>query len=998
MKRILSLVLVLGMMLTLLGIIPAKAAGEPEYPYTNYTFDTADDVTGEDAPFSVWSSTYNITFAGNGTGVGGSNGAAYAKCVHDAFSRYYIAVDCPEILVGRKAKVSLWFKLDDSITLVSGKQQIQFIVYGKDVDGGSSEYYGLTSAQYNFNSHNWTYVEVIADNWDGKLYNGKQMDVTQPIKIEPRIGSGNPADVVVGGVSDTQNLAYYLDEFRVEPIPTPSGDSASVHYTFDEAEDINSFSSKMGYTITAANTGYNGSAGSAYMTHASGFGRYRLSANCAETLVGNKAKISFMLKLDTTKTKMQDAVTVQFVIFGTDANNASATVDHYNFTTGAYNFNSGNWVKVEYFVNNWNGITSNGNKVLDTTKPITIEPRLMNGQHDSVIAATGSPTTTIAYWFDDFKIEPCNNITFYKDASATTNIFTSGASRNTGAGCDGQAGYYAATADARIAEKINLKANTLYKISLYAKANGTTAVGKNLNAMIVHSGSRLDKTNDSINASVYPAPYWGGDVYQYVRFDKTLTADWQYMEIYVKRNVSTFVDQKMEIRFRSGNSSSGSEGAYDMDNIKVETVGEPITNGDFEDVKGAPGGIPQTIYPPNGSGQDYMGSNDDYLRYGNFYGWMENNVTVTSDASVRPGSTGSKSAKIVTTGADAEIKQGIFVQNETEKVFKFWAKGEGESIGKSIQVKLNRTVPSVDSEDIYTVPNVELLGENLTLTGDWQQYTIPYAPDFTYTGTLASNENNTVIPRLPFFSIVVDGGATGMTYYLDDVTFEDYSTELIPPTVTGLTYTGPQVKGKTLTQSFNFVSFNGGAPGTYFVRVCEIKANGQEATLAITPVLSQFTIPETAAGSTLRFDFLPAEYTASGDLYGDFVSYTTDVIRETSITITPSFGSWSEDSITGHIYAEEIDPEAEDLDLLFIVAIYDANDCLMKYEVLPIEVEAGEPAVDLPLSINAVGLSTYGFASAAKAKAFVWGGTGNADTDTFTTNMETYAEIVIANK
>ena len=323
--------------------------------------------------------------------------------------------------------------------------------------------------------------------------------------------------------------------------------------------------------------------------------------------------------------------------------------------------------------------------------------------------------------------------------------------------------------------------------------------------------------------------------------------------------------------------------------------------------------------------------------------------------------------------------------------FKFWAKGEGESVGKSIQVKLDRKVSKKDALDVYNVPDTELLGEDMVLTDEWQEYTVRYTPSFTANGTASAG----VIPRLPFMSIVVDGGASGLTYYLDDITFEKYEepvTEVVPPKAVNAAVDGLAVTGGKVYPSWDLDSANGGLDNT-FVRVVKVMDNGEEATLAIEPLLFVYTISEDLLGASLRFDILPAEEMEENDvkyyIYGDYVSVEVGKVKP-AMVITPTLGEFDavNGSVTGKLYVENNTQDS--LELFMVVALYDANDCAIRYEAKPISVDGG---LDDDITVSVSTAAVEGFADVAKAKAFVWGGTGVFDTD-----MTPYADVLVVEK
>jgi len=721
-------------------------------------------------------------------------------------------------------------------------------------------------------------------------------------------------------------------------------------------------------------------------------GDIHLSVPDLSLLIGKKMKISCWAKIDTTKTKVK-ANSLTFLVFGKTATTSGDSSAHKYLSAAKMSgdLNSGNWVYTETILDNWNGTMSDNDILL---REVSIAPRIGGSAGGGTMKeglADDSPTRSIVWYLDEVRVEPVvetneevvvdENVLFYDGCSGNKKV--NGGTYNSGIGHDGKAGYasYEVTAAKPgyadfTSPNVNVKANTWYKISLWGKADDAATVGDFVQINLMRQ-SRLDKTVDSSDAADHPAPY-AGNAYQMIRLtEKRLTNDWQYYEVYFKRNVKTFDNKTMSIWFRCGDDTKARKFSYD--DFKIEEVGGAVTNGDFELKKTD---IPST--PHSGSNET---AKDDYNRYGTFYGWHEVGATASVSTDVRPDSEGTQSAKIVTTAAGAELHQGLFVQNNTDMEFKFWAKGEGESVGKPIQVKLDRKVSKKDALDVYNVPDTELLGEDMVLTDEWQEYTVRYTPSFTASGTASAG----VIPRLPFMSIVVDGGASGLTYYLDDITFEKYEeqvTEVVPPKAANVSVDGVAVTGSTVYPYWDLDSVNGGLDNT-FVRVAMVQDNGEEATLAIEPLMYAYTIPEHVLGASLRFDILPGEQVGDEFLYGSFTSVKLGKVKP-AMVITPTLGEFDavNGSVTGKLYVENNTQDT--LELFMVLALYDANDCAIRYEAEPISVAGG---LDDDITVSVSTAAVEGFADVAKVKAFVWGGTGVFDTD-----MTPYADVLVVEK
>ncbi len=702
-------------------------------------------------------------------------------------------------------------------------------------------------------------------------------------------------------------------------------------------------------------------------------------------IIGTKMKVSFWAKVDTTKTKLK-ANDITLLGFG----NSNSSHKYFPASKLSGDLNSGEWVYSETILDNWDGLLADGKLA---TSNMSLAPRIGGSSGAGTLKtalATDSPTRSVVWYLDEFRVEPVveaeedatnENVLFYDNCSGGKKV--SGGTYNSGIGHDGKAGYasYEVTA-AKPAyadfatPSINVKANTWYKMSLWGKADDAATVGHFVQINLMRQ-ARLDKTVDSSAASDHPAPY-AADAYQMIRLtEKKLTNDWQYFEVYFKRNVKTFDNKSMNVWFRCGDDTQPRKFSYD--DFKIEEVGGAVSNGDFELKKTD---IPST--PHSNSGDT---AKDDYNRYGTFYGWHEVGATASVSSDVPADSKGTQSAKIVTTAEGAELHQGIFVENNSDMLFKFWAKGEGDSVGKPIQVKLDRKVPAKDAIDVFEVPDTELLGEDLVLTDEWQEYEVRYTPAFAANGAVQAG----VIPRLPFMSIVVDGGAEGLTYYLDDITYETYAepvTETLPPKAVNVSVDGVAITDYEVYPYWELESTNDGVDNS-FVRVVKVLDNGEEATLAIEPLMYAYTIPEEAMDATLRFDILPGEQVADGYIYGGYVSVELGKVKPVR-TITPVLGEFNAEagSVTGTLSVEN--NALDTLDLFLIVALYDENDCAIRYESKNLSVSTGE-ADNVTVSVSTAGAE--GFAPVAKAKAFVWGGSSVFDTD-----MTPYTDVLVVEK
>ena len=806
-------------------------------------------------------------------------------------------------------------------------------------------------------------------------------------------------------------------------------------YIYSDFEDSSSISDLIAGSGDSqwVQGGAGGSAGALYITqHSNGAGAmtdHQFSIADAHFMIDGPFKVSAWIKLDTTKTKLKDdKLTVGFPFWGPAEldGKLNATRWHTSWTITDERLASGEWVYFERIIT-WDG-TMNSNYVLVPDAPdAEFKFGIRLGDPGANVfgnfVAEDSPTQEVAWYVDDFIVEPLldeydggsdepgtpeepaaqeegfllnadftnPDISSY-GLSAITSAVSGNLTHNTGDGPDGEAGYlsHKSTLDQKqfgdvVTSVLPIKYNKLYKFSFWIKADDEDTAGSRISLCFMRN-NRLDRTNDV-------GVYGGTENYQYMRTANDLTTEWKHYEIYMKRNVKSFDEKPFNIQLRVGNPNraaelgvqEGQEGvAYSLDDFKIEELSVP-SNGDFEWLKGD---IPA----------DSSNGNDDSNKYGTFYGWFQSGATVEASADVPAESEGAQSAKITTTAADGGINQGVFLENNTTSEITFWAKGEGDSVGKNIQVKLDRAVASKDAKDVYEVPDTELLGENLVLTDAWTQYTIPYESAFPTPSGADPNAG----PRQPFMSFVVDGGASGLTYYLDDVEInaagsDDPGTEPGPgedaypyPFATNLSLDSINIVGGTATFRYEYGTEVEALEGNSVVRILKEFEDGSSVTLAQLSAptnIYEYVIPETALGAKLRFEIMPFTDDVppvSGAVY----KITTDDVIKAQQTITPALGEFDEESgsITGTLYVENNRPDGSDMNMFLAIVLYDADGGVVRFDSKPISVENGS-SDNIELSV--VTANDPELQPIVKAKAFIWGGTSVYDTD-----MVSYAEPI----
>ena len=812
-------------------------------------------------------------------------------------------------------------------------------------------------------------------------------------------------------------------------IPAEAKAYADYPYLYADFETYGDISSD-GFNTTGklawSDEGAHGSNGALYVTQQDGgSGTYTdlfvpIKSNAKWMLTG-PFKMSAWIKVDTTKTKIKDAAIAKelgFVLRAPALEGETVKSSwEFDWTVSAdiNQLNSGQWIYYEKIVTNWDGQMRHGPVYLDEVTQVNFNPRfgdVQSGKLSNVLAAD-SPTQSLCWYLDDLIVEPLKEAyvpveatgapLIDEDFSSGTypEIFTSTASTYStiSDGCLVYENTRTNVYNQITTTSLPFKYNKIYRLSFRAKANDADSVGSIIKVYANRKQAARHDANDTF------AEEWFSDAMNpNTNASGTLTTDWQNFELYMTRQVKAAYHNQFQLNIRCTNaarqsnmSNLGKEPTnFSIDDILLEEL-PTVANGDFEWLK-------TDVVTSN---EDNNVSDNDSKLYGTFYGWRQNGATVEASQDKPAASEGTQSAKITVNTANGYIEQGVHIPNNSEREIKFWAKGEGDSIGKTIQVKLDRTVATKDSRDVYPIDDVQLLNAG-TLTGEWQEFTIPYAlavakPD---------GANDYAEPRSPFMSFVVDGGAAGMVYYVDDVTFDlpDETTAHPEPYATDLSIAGDPIEGETLLFDYTFNSDEGLAEGNSVVRVLKDLGGGKYITLAQivrtggAPV--SFTIPESATDSKLRFEVMPVTVADSEEIitYGAIYATTSDTIKKAQV-IEPVLNSFdaASSSITGRLYVENNVSGAETLNLVLIVVVCDENGGLINYGSKAISV-ADANSGEIALAVSTVVPSAMGV-EVAYAKAYVWGFSGELlDTKAvneitlFDSNMVSYAEPVVLEK
>ncbi len=512
----------------------------------------------------------------------------------------------------------------------------------------------------------------------------------------------------------------------------------------------------------------------------------------------------------------------------------------------------------------YNGATSNSD-IIKISENITFT-RISIRLYGTDSAA--EDVSSVDYLVDDFEYYASS----LKDAEGDSNIFTNSALDVNTSGWsmdgnsnyaiikdaqdsapDGSAGYLKIepkTADSKIYGSVSrsatLKMNHLYKVSFWAKLiaapEGVTTGGFWL---VQYANKRIIDSNGI--TTNYPG---------YLKFNCLPLGEWKFFEFYYLNEYKASTQQQFTtvLRLFAGTDQNNSQlnVAYGLDNFRCEDLGS-VANSDFSmgsgevgrnnvQKSGQVGSVP-TQY-------DVMGWNAEGA-----------NLSVVD-----------REAAVSVTAEGGSIWQGVNVENDSFYKISFRAKATGESAGKPIAVKLDRTVDAEADCDIYEVPDVQyIVGTNdavydgnaytpevkaeqeWVLSDEWQTFEGYYNTAFTLKE--GQEENVELIPRLPFMSFEVDGNKVGTSYMIDDVYLEKVSTK---PMLSNLAVEGTAVPGEEISASYRYASAAGIPLGNMLVKV---QVEGEQGYASIGSYLlgETFTIPEHAFNKDLCFELIPVD-------------------------------------------------------------------------------------------------------------------------------------------
>lgn len=215
MKRYLSMAVILGLVLSLLGTIPAAAATNP---YIHETFETETSVT---TSFAEWRETEGL----DGTG------AMYANYTSTRGDQIYqVSISDGAAIHSKDIKVSGWMKLDTTKTKLSDGTIYLLL----KENGAGYNFVGNASADLaSLNAGNWVYFEKII-NWTGSFTDSDPYDPTTHAALTLQFRFAHQHGYIFNGLAadspSTDTVNFWLDDITVEPADTVA-ESTDVYAT-----------------------------------------------------------------------------------------------------------------------------------------------------------------------------------------------------------------------------------------------------------------------------------------------------------------------------------------------------------------------------------------------------------------------------------------------------------------------------------------------------------------------------------------------------------------------------------------------------------------------------------------------------------------------------------------------------------------------------------------------------------------------------------------------
>ena len=514
-----------------------------------------------------------------------------------------------------------------------------------------------------------------------------------------------------------------------------------------------------------------------------------------------------------------------------------------------------------------------------------------------------------------------------------------------------------------------LKFNHLYKISCWVKRTDDLAVynGEKSRVDCINlAHTRMDFTN------IAPTVQYPGYGISGLEQNK-----WQYFEYHIKYDVKTFDGAGAQTGIRVGNSASskamgqtgeiGLEGVqFYVDDFLIQDLG-CVQNGDFEHEQAE-------IFRVETAGTS--------KKIDSVFGWLPENATSSVSTDVRsesedPESESTKSMSVNITSNGGRVYQGINFENGKEYTISFWAKGLDMAAGeeKPISIKLDRKVNTVHAKDVYNVPDEETLGDNWTLTNQWKQYECTFTPNYE----AASTPEKNVIPRTPFMYFDVDGNKAGTKFLIDDITFVDLTTIVVPevnpyPYIEDTMLIDDEaVSGATIRFSYEFASDIGNMEYESVVRAL-ISDDGKNWGCIGQSVAdfgeASYVVPDLAIGKKLKIEIAPMDEDYQ---MGDVATVAVFDEVKKSFEIQPEITKWDESTgeVAASVYIENNLSKLGNQDVVVILALYNDDNALIGTTIKSETITVGYA--------ETIKISALSDESAANAKLYVWSGTSLAD-------------------
>lgn len=231
MKKLLSMLLAIFMVMSLFCAVPVSAAGFT-LPYVNYDFnDMTDDATANYGDsIGTWNSKTYIEGVAGGKALylesAGTSGGSYISLALKDRS--------PAVMVtGEPFKISFWLKLNTEISKFADSASPAFqLCY--TANGGAKGYkgYNFDAQKAALNTGEWVYYEQEIAAWDGKFgtYDTVENPDNAALVMTFRLGYENGTAPAALMDSVKNKYAIAIDDFRIEPVRTPYDPNATEEY------------------------------------------------------------------------------------------------------------------------------------------------------------------------------------------------------------------------------------------------------------------------------------------------------------------------------------------------------------------------------------------------------------------------------------------------------------------------------------------------------------------------------------------------------------------------------------------------------------------------------------------------------------------------------------------------------------------------------------------------------------------------------------------------